>query len=57
MIYEDLAAAVVVALFIWLVPVRRNGIPGGLRLAAENPAVPAAHASECMSPPGRADPG
>jgi len=28
MIYEDIAAAVVVALFIWLVPVRRNGIPG-----------------------------
>ena len=28
MIYEDIAAVVVVALFIWLVPVRRNGIPG-----------------------------
>jgi len=28
MIYEDIAAAVAVALFIWLVPVRRNGIPG-----------------------------
>jgi hypothetical protein len=28
MIYEDIAAAIVVALFIWLVPVRRNGIPG-----------------------------
>ena len=28
MIYEGIAAAVVVALFIWLVPVRRNGIPG-----------------------------
>jgi len=28
MIYEDIAAAVMVALFIWLVPVRRNGIPG-----------------------------
>jgi hypothetical protein len=28
MIYEDIAVAVVVALFIWLVPVRRNGIPG-----------------------------
>ncbi len=28
MIYEDIAAVVMVALFIWLVPVRRNGIPG-----------------------------
>ncbi len=28
MIYEDIAAAIVIALFIWLVPVRRNGIPG-----------------------------
>jgi hypothetical protein len=28
MIYADIAAAVAVALFIWLVPVRRNGIPG-----------------------------
>ena len=27
-IYLDIAAAVMVALFIWLVPVRRNGIPG-----------------------------
>jgi hypothetical protein len=27
-IYEDIAVAIVVALFIWLVPVRRNGIPG-----------------------------
>ncbi len=28
MIYADIAAVVAVALFIWLVPVRRNGIPG-----------------------------
>lgn len=46
MIYEDIAAAIVVALFIWLVPVRRNGIPG-LRGRGKLPpgpsAVPPAH--------------
>jgi hypothetical protein len=39
MIYEDIAAAIVVALFIWLVPVRRNGIPG-LRGRGKLPPVP-----------------
>jgi hypothetical protein len=28
MIVEDVAVAVVIALFAWLVPMRRNGIPG-----------------------------
>ncbi len=28
MIIEDVAVVVVIALFVWLVPVRRNGIPG-----------------------------
>jgi hypothetical protein len=28
MIIEDVAVVAVIALFVWLVPVRRNGIPG-----------------------------
>lgn len=28
MIVEDVAVVVVIALFVWLVPMRRNGIPG-----------------------------
>ena len=28
MIVEDVAVVVVIALFVWLVPIRRNGIPG-----------------------------
>ena len=39
MIYEDIAAVVAVALFIWLVPVRRNGIPG-LRGRGKLPEAP-----------------
>ena len=39
MIYLDIAAAIMVALFIWLVPVRRNGIPG-LRGRGKLPPVP-----------------
>ena len=39
MIYPDIAAAIMVALFIWLVPVRRNGIPG-LRGRGKLPPVP-----------------
>ena len=54
MIYEDIAAAVVVALFIWLVPVRRNGIPG-LRGRGKLPAGPApthpGHVAPCPAPP------
>jgi hypothetical protein len=39
MIYLDIAAAIMVALFIWLVPVRRDGIPG-LRGRGKLPPVP-----------------
>jgi hypothetical protein len=39
MIYEDIAGVVAVALFIWLVPVRRNGIPG-LRGRGKLPEAP-----------------
>ncbi len=39
MIYPGIAAAIMVALFIWLVPVRRNGIPG-LRGRGKLPPVP-----------------
>lgn len=42
MIYADIAAAVAVALFVWLVPVRRNGIPG-LRGRGKLPPGPPAH--------------
>ena len=58
MIYEDIAAAVAVALFIWLVPVRRNGIPwlrgrGSFRRARR----PHASGSRRLPPgtPGRDD--
>ena len=50
MIYLDIAAAIMVALFIWLVPVRRNGIPG-LRGRGKLPPVTAAHASGLPRPP------
>lgn len=39
MIYLDIAAAIMVALFVWLVPVRRNGIPG-LRGSGKLPPLP-----------------
>ena len=39
MIYADIAAVVMVALFLWLVPVRRNGIPG-LRGRGKLPVAP-----------------
>jgi hypothetical protein len=39
MIVEDIAVVAVIALFIWLVPVRRNGIPG-LRGRGRPPACP-----------------
>src|SRR5579875_2385329 len=50
MLYGDIAVAVVVALFMWLVPIRRNGIPG-LRGRGT---VPTAH--QPLTDPGRATP-
>src|ERR1700761_4673844 len=41
MIVEYLAVAAVIALFVWLVPMRRNGIPG-LRGRGRPPGYPAA---------------
>jgi hypothetical protein len=40
MIVEDVAAAAAIGLFFWLVPMRRNGIPGlrGRGRAPRNPA-------------------
>ncbi len=58
MIYADIAAAIVVALFVWLVPVRRNGIPG-LRgrgkLPPVPPAVPPAHPGHVAPRPAPPD--
>lgn len=47
MIYEDLAVAAVIALFVWIVPVRPNGIPG-LRGRGKLPSPPL---SSPLSPP------
>ena len=41
MIVEDVAVVVVIALFVWLVPMRRNGIPG-LRGRGRAPGSPMA---------------
>jgi hypothetical protein len=41
MIVEDVAVVVVIALFVWLVPMRRNGIPG-LRGRGRAPVSPTA---------------
>jgi hypothetical protein len=41
MIVEDVAVVVVIALFVWLVPMRRKGIPG-LRGRGRAPASPMA---------------
>ncbi len=49
MIYPDIAAAIMVALFIWLVPVRRNGIPG-LRGRGKLPPVPPPTHPGCVAP-------
>jgi hypothetical protein len=49
MIYADIAAAVAVALFVWLVPVRRNGIPG-LRGRGKLPPVPPPGHPGCVAP-------
>jgi hypothetical protein len=55
MIIEDVAVVVVIALFVWLVPVRRKGIPG-LRGRGRVPSqqVPASRnpADEVMSRSG-----
>ena len=45
MIAEDAAVVVVIALFLWLVPMRRNGIPG-LRGRGRAPVSPMAGAPE-----------
>jgi hypothetical protein len=64
MIVEDVAVVVVIALFVWLVPMRRHGIPG-LRgrgrapvspMASATPEprpVPAAEQLGAVSDPGR----
>ena len=39
MIVEDVAVVLVIALFVWLVPMRRHGIPG-LRGRGRAPATP-----------------
>ena len=44
MIVEDVAVVVVIALFVWLVPMRRNGIPG-LRGRGRAPVSPMAAGS------------
>ena len=44
MIVEDVAVVVVIALFIWLVPIRRHGIPG-LRGRGRAPVSPRASAT------------
>ena len=44
MIVEDVAVVVVIALFLWLVPMRRNGIPG-LRGRGRAPVSPMAAGS------------
>jgi hypothetical protein len=41
MIVEDVAVVLVIALFVWLVPMRRNGIPG-LRGRGRAPVSPTA---------------
>src|ERR1700749_5049964 len=41
MIVEDVAVVLVIALFVWLVPMRRNGIPG-LRGRGRAPVSPLA---------------
>jgi hypothetical protein len=41
MIVEDVAVVLVIALFVWLVPMRRNGIPG-LRGRGRAPVSPMA---------------
>jgi hypothetical protein len=63
MIVEDVAVVVVIALFVWLVPMRRNGIPGlrGRGRAPVSPAtatpeprpVPAAEQMAAVSDAGR----
>ena len=50
MIYLDIAAAIMVVLFIWLVPVRRNGIPG-LRGRGKLPPGPPPTIRVTPSPP------
>jgi hypothetical protein len=52
MIYEDIAAAIVVALFIWLVPVRRNGIPGLRGRGKLPPGPPPTDPGEAATRPG-----
>ena len=44
MIVEDVAVVVVILLFVWLVPMRRNGIPG-LRGRGRAPVSPMAAGS------------
>ena len=44
MIVEDVAVVLVIALFVWLVPMRRNGIPG-LRGRGRAPVSPMAAGS------------
>ena len=49
MIVEDIAVLAVIALFIWLVPVRGNGIPG-LRGRGKVPVSPAPTRPEHVQP-------
>jgi len=55
MIYLDIAAAIMVALFIWLVPVRRNGIPGLRGRGKLPPLPPPAHPGYVAPRPARPD--
>ena len=55
MIYVDIAAAIVVALFIWLVPVRRNGIPGLRGRGKLPPGPPPAHPGHAVPAPAPPD--
>ena len=54
MIAEDVAAVAVIALFVWLVPMRRHGIPG-LRGRGRAPVGPLA--ADPLGPAASGDPG